>query len=121
MIYLLDSPKVMNHPWGMEAKLLLTCSSVYPICRFCSRGLFKITVCVTWGLSAVAAILGGVLHGNRSDRCPTAGAIHHLTSLGITAADAFSDENSPQVKTVEWMISLDPMKLSVTDDGFIQR
>lgn len=86
------------------------------------RSLVKvITVCVLLVLALVGAILGGVLDQHDGERGPTAGAIAYLEYLEITAADAFADKASPQFKAVEWMMRQDPMKLSVSDKGFVQR
>jgi Leucine-rich repeat (LRR) protein len=96
-------------------------NKVVPAPRNKRNCLVKIAVCVLLGLALAGAILGGLLDRNAGVRGPTAGAIAYLEYLEITTADAFSNKNSPQFQAVDWMMRRDPMKLSVSDEGFVQR
>jgi len=59
-------------------------------------------------------------HGRRASYFPT---LHRSTSFprGRGRADAFADPSSPQSKAIQWIMHKDPLKLGITDGGFVQR
>lgn len=72
---------------------------------------------------AVLAILGLAVRMVRDSNVnrPLVNARTFLVSQGITSAESFSDEESPQSMAANWMMNEDPLMLHVEDPGFIQR
>ncbi len=78
-----------------------------------------IVACALLALAVAGAIMGSLLDSD--DRGPTVSAMTYLEYLNITSADVFSNTQSPQRKAVEWIMHRDPLKLGITDKGFVQR
>lgn len=70
-------------------------------------------------LAVVGLIIGRIMES--SERGPTARAMAYLQELEVTLPDDFALKNSPQRQAVEWMVNRDPLKLGISDHGFVQR
>lgn len=75
--------------------------------------------CALLALAAVGAVMAVLMDSN--ERGPTISAMAYLESLDITTTEEFSNVESPQRKAVEWIMHRDPLKLGITDQGFVQR
>jgi len=78
-----------------------------------------IAICILLALAAAGAIMAKTLYSN--ERGPTISAMTFLEHLGVSSSEDFNNLESPQRKAVEWMMQRDPLKLGITDEGFVQR